>query len=196
MVVRAEGTLTGPDGTVLPMVLVRRGAAAAVETADGFRALVKPGKVVVLHGGRPRRGIPSLSIAGTDLLLEDLVPFTAGRLAVPQLSDDAPLGIAVTGAPAAPSAYALLVVTVDPTRMIPVRTKYYVGHISNLAKMRRDGDLVIVGARHWPTAITVEHFRPARITRLRLAWREAPELRPGLQALLGPPLLSTNPPPR
>lgn len=193
--VRADGTLTSPEGAVLALLLVRRGAATYVETADGFRAIAKPGKAVVLERGRPRRAAPSLPIAGSDLLLEDLAPFTAGRLAVPQLSDDAPLGIAVTGAPVAPSAYALLVVTVDPRRMIPVRTKYYVGHISNLAKMRRDADLVTVGGRHWPGTVSVEHFRPARTTRLRLAWREAPELRPGLGTLAGPSLLPASAPP-
>lgn len=194
VVVRADGELERPDGPPLPILLVRRGTAVYLEAGDGTRALLKPGKAVMAVGGIPQRVPPATVLANTDVLFEDLAPFTTRRLVMPQVSDDGPVGVAVTGEPRAPTAYALLVVTVDPERAAVVRAKYYVGSVTNLVKMRRDRELVDVGGRSWPDEITVEHFRPPRTTRLRLAWREAPELRIGLATLRGPGLLGAGGP--
>jgi len=191
VVVRGDGVLEPSEGPAVPIVLLRRGTAVYVEAAE-IRALVKPGKAYLPRAGKARRAPVTTPLGATGLVLEDLVPFTTGRLAVPQLSDDGPLGIAITGAPRPPTAYALLVVTVDPERAWPTRAKYYEGSISNLTKMRRDEDPVAAAGRLWPATITFEHFHPSRTTRLRLAWRAAPELRLGLQQLTGPSLLAAD----
>jgi hypothetical protein len=190
---RADGRLERPDAAPLPIVLATRGTSVYVETADGTRALVKPAKAVVSAGGRLRVAPPGTALAGSDVLLEDLAPFTATRLAVPQVSDDGPLGTAVTGAPVPPSAYVLVVATVDSDTAAVVRTKYYVDTVTNLVKMRRDGALADVAGRPRPAEIVVERFRPPRTTRLSLSWREAPGLSLGLAALRGASLLPPAP---
>lgn len=186
---RADGRLEPPDGPALPIVLATRGTAVYVETGDGTRALLKPGKALVLAKGRVTAAPPGAALAGGDVLLEDLAPFGTGRLQVPQVSDDGPLGTAITGAPPPPSAYVLLVVTVAPDTAAVVRTKYYTDTITNLVKMRRDGAIARVGGRPRPGEIAVERFRPPRTTRLVLAWRESPGLVVGPATLRGPSLL-------
>ena len=95
---------------------------------------------------------------------------------MPQVSDEGPTGMVVTGAPTPPTAYALLVHTIDPERAVIVRTKYYRDSVTNLVKMGRDDGFTQVGGRWRPGTIAVEAFRPEpRTTTLTLAWREAPD---------------------
>ena len=56
-------------------VLLARGRRVYLETRSGTRALLSPGKTVVLRGRRVVRAAPDAALAGTDLLLEDLAPF-------------------------------------------------------------------------------------------------------------------------
>jgi len=74
---------------------------------------------------------------------------------------------------APPSAYALVVLTIDPERKVIVQTKYYRDSISNLVKIRKDDDLTQVGGRWRPATIAIEGLRPPGTTRLGLLWREA-----------------------
>ena len=76
------------------------------------------------------------------------MPFTAGTLRFPQISDESPDQVVLTGAPARPSAYTLLVLTVEPDRGTVAKTQYYTGTVSNLVKLRRDGGWVRAGGGH------------------------------------------------
>ncbi len=173
---RADVQVKRGDGTPAAAVMLVRRHVVYLETRAGLRALIRPGKVVVLKAGRVERAPVGAPLDGTDLLLEDLVPFTVRRLAVPQVSDDGPAGVVVTGAPTPPSAYVLLVFTADPEHRAIVRTKYYRDTITNLVKMRRDGTFIDVGG-HWrPGVVDVEQFRPPSTTQLTLAWRPDPTL--------------------
>lgn len=164
------------DGAVVgEAVLLARGQRLYLETRGGARALLSPGKVVVARGRRLVRAPIGATLPGTDVLLEDLEPFGVGSLPVAQVSDENPLGVVVTGAPAPPTAYALVVLTIDPDRNVIVQTKYYRDSISNLVKIRKDDDFTQVAGRWRPGTIGVESLRPPSTTHLGLVWREAPD---------------------
>jgi hypothetical protein len=175
---RAEGQLERTDAEPLPIVLLTRDDAVYVEARDGVRILVKQGKAVAETKGDVREIPTSTALAASDILLEDLAPVSATRFEVPQVSDESPDAVVITGAPRSPSAYVLLVMTVEPERAVVERTKYYRETVTNLVKMRRDSEFALVGGRWRPGRIVVEQFRPPRTTRLTLTWKEAPEIGP------------------
>jgi len=150
--------------------------AVFVQVKDGVRALVRPGTVLLDDDGTAAPAPPATVVTG-DLVLEDLTPFTVASLAYPQVSDEGPSGTVVTSAPApaAKSPYALLVYTIDPERGAIRGAKYYEGSVSDLLKFRTD-ELVEVAGKPRPSVITLERVSPPRITRLRLKWREAPDV--------------------
>jgi Outer membrane lipoprotein-sorting protein len=156
-------------------ILLARGTRVYIETRSGTRALLSPGKAVVLHGTRIVRAAPGVGLEGTDVLLEDLEPFGERSLSTPQVSDETPERLVVTAAPTPPSAYVLLVHTIDRERDVILQTKYYRDSISNLVKIRRDDEFAQVGGRWRPATIAVQSFREPTSTRLSLAWREAPD---------------------
>lgn len=177
-------------------VLIGSRRVVYVETDRGTRALVRPGKVLLAQGDARPHAEKGAPLPGTDLLLEDLAPFTAGRLSVPQISDEGPTGVVVNAAPVAWSAYVLLVHTIEPERATIVRTQYYRDAVSELVKMRRDDGFVQVSG-HWrPTEVTVENFRDRSVTHLTLTWSPADDVPPAAFApagLRGRSLLGTAP---
>ena len=176
-------------------ILLGRGHTLYVEMRDGTRALLHPGKIVVTQQQRIGRSMPETPLEGTDLLLEDLVPFSAGLLKVPQINDEGPAGVVVSGAPSGPSANTLLVFTIDPERSVVGRTQYYRDSISNLVRVRRDDAFVLVGHRWRPGEITVDDLRQHTSTHMVVTWREAPDVDPTVftpAALRRAPLLAAN----
>ena len=172
---RADVRITR-DTATSRAVMLGRGRVLYFEVKEGVRALIHPGKALVQSGGRAAPAVMGLALPATDLLLEDLAVFTAATLRTPLVSDDSPAGVVVTGAPAYPSAYALLVYTIDRERRAIVRTQYYRGTTSNLVKIRRDGALIQLDG-HWrPGEVTVENLPEGTSTQLRLAWRAAPDV--------------------
>lgn len=185
---RADVTIE-PAGGAAPAraVFLGRGDALYVEVKDGLRALVR-GSEIAVAGGATAADAPSRALPGGNVLLGDLAVFRVTSLRFPQISDDGPAGAVVTGAPAGPSPYALLVRTIDRERSTVVKTQYYTGSVSNLAKIRRDRGFVRV-AGHWrPETIEVESLREGTRTKLALAWREAPD---APAALFEPPGLGS-----
>lgn len=182
---RADGQITRDGAAPVAIVLLARGDRVYLETSTGTRALIRPGRAVVRAAAGPVRAEPDAPLPDTDLLLLDLAPATAGDLAIPQVSDDGPAGVVVTGAPARPSAYVLLVETIDPEHRWVVRTKYYRDTVTNMVKMRRDTGLVEVAGRWRPGRIAVERFRPPSETTITLAWRDAPDAPPAVFTLAG-----------
>src|SRR5262245_42161425 len=102
---RADVHIERDGSAVGDAILLARGRRVYLETRAGTRALLSPGKVVVVRGGRVRRAAPDAGIEGTDILLQDLEPFGVGTLSVPQVSDEGPTGVVVTGAPKPPTPY-------------------------------------------------------------------------------------------
>ena len=163
----------GCEGAGRPAIFLGRDDALYVEVKDGQRALVRPGRVLVVRDGKTAEAASGQPFAGSDLFLEDLAVFVAASLKVPQISDDGPAGMVVTSAPSAPSAYALLVHTIDREQHAIVRTLYYRDLINNLSKTRRDTGWTEVGGSWRPAEITIESVRQGTKTHLALAWREA-----------------------
>ncbi|HJQ83735.1 MAG TPA: hypothetical protein VKA21_06660 [Candidatus Binatia bacterium] len=158
-----------------PAIFVARGDALYVEVKDGQRALLRPERILVARDGAPVEAAVGDAFADTDLLLEDLVPFTAASLKVPQISDDGPAGVVVTSAPTGSSTYALLVHTIDRERHAIVRTLYYRDLINNLSKTRSNRELARAGGGWRPGTIVAETLRRATKTTLTLAWRDVPD---------------------
>jgi hypothetical protein len=161
-------------------IFLGRGDALYVEVRDGQRALLRPGRMLVAKDGKAAEAAVGQAFGDTDLLLEDLVPFASGSLRVPQISDDGPAGVVVTAAPAGPSAYSLVVLTIERPRHAIVRTLYYRDLINNLSKTRRDADLKEVAGGWRPAEIVAESVRQATRTTLTLAWHDAADAPPAL----------------
>ena len=172
--VRIENTQDGKT-TSGAAVFIGRGHTLYVETQDGTRALVRPAKILVLGGTRAVRAKPGARLGATGVLLEDLVPVTPWMLKVPQVSDEGPTGTVVTGAPAFPSARALIVLTIMPDERVVSRAKLYEKSISDLASFWRNDEFVDVGGRPHPVRVAVDRLKEGATTRLELAWRAAPE---------------------
>lgn len=181
----------GGQTTVGQAVMIGNGRTIYVETRDGARALVRPGKIVVRTGVRIARAAPGMRLAGSDVLLEDLVVFTPHLLKVPQISDEQTTGIVLTGAPNPPSTRALLVLTIDPATFAVTRTKYYEGSISDLAAYRRNERFVDVEGHQRPTRVVVDRSGDRTSTQMTLAWRPVPETPRSLFGLSG--LRATSP---
>lgn len=156
-------------------ILLGRGDAVYVEVENGMRALVRPDGAWVATDGRPAPAAPDQSLGDTVVLLADLAVFDRRRLRTPQISDEGPTEIVLTAEPVPPSAYALVVHTVDPATARIVKTLYFQGSVGNLTKLRRDTGFSTVAGSERPTEIRVEALRQGVTTRLALRWREAPD---------------------
>jgi hypothetical protein len=172
---RADVHIERDDTPAGDAILLARGVRLYIETRSGARALLSPGKAVVLRGNRVVRAAPDAALEGTDVLLQDLEPFGVRSLSTPQVSDETPERLVVTAAPTPPSTYVLLVHIIDREQDVIVQTKYYRDSVSNLVKIRRDDEFSQVGERWRPATIAVQSLRDSTTTRLSLAWHEAPD---------------------
>ena len=150
--------------------------AVRLELPDGTRVLARRAKAITWGKGRLRRLDPGTRPAGLPLAVEDIVPFDASRLRMPQISDESPAGVVVTAAPSRRSNHVLLVFTIDPERNLVTKTQFYRDTINNMVALRRDADFVTVGERPRARATTIEDVVDNATTHWSFAWREAPEL--------------------
>lgn len=172
--VRADVTISRGDASSTAVLLLWRDV-LYLETADGFRALVRGGKAAVVDHGHAVRAPVRTQIPGTDVLVEDL-PFAGVRLSFPQIQDEGPDEVVVAGAPEGTSLYVLLVRSIDPERHVVATTKYYKDDIASLFKVRQDRAFTRVDD-HWrPGEVEVQDFTTQTTTRLTLAWKTAPDL--------------------
>jgi hypothetical protein len=146
-----------------------------LELRNGFRALVRPGKMLVHGTERVEVLKPGTKLGDTDFLVEDLMPVTRWLLKTPQVSDEGPTGTVVTGAPAHASTRALLVLTIDPEADTVTRTKYYEGSISNLIGIRRDETFADVGGHRRPTQVVLERTATGMTTTATITWQPVPD---------------------
>ena len=182
---RADVTIAcSPDCTPpkTHAVFVGRGETLYVEVAGGQRALLAPDGITVARDGKPAPAKTGEAFADTDILLEDLVPFTAASLKMPLVSDDGPAGTVVTAAPARASAYVLIVSTIDSAEHVVKRVQLYQDSIGNLTRIVRNGEWADVDGHKRPGEITLENVRKGITTKLTLAWRAMPDAPPALFA--------------
>ena len=171
---RADVTIVRGDARTSAVLLAWRNV-LYLETAGGYRALVRGSKDVIVQGGKVIQAPLRTLIPGTDMLVEDL-PFEGVPLRFPQIHDEAPDGVVVAGAPEGKSLYVLVVRTIDPERHVVLTTKYYKDDIATLFKIRQDRDFTQVDG-HWrPTGVEVQDFTDQSTTTLTLTWKVAPDL--------------------
>lgn len=167
-----------PDGTrTSALTIYGRRRTVRVETPDGLRALVKPGKCVAASGTGVPLAVREKVIGGSAFLLEDLAPFTAGGLRVPLISDEGPGGIVVAGEPLGPSPYVLLGYTIAYDRPVITAVKFYRWEVSNLTKMVHVHEWVQVGGDWRPRTVTLQDLGPGGdATTVTFTWHEQPDL--------------------
>jgi hypothetical protein len=171
-----------------------RGRVVRLETASGWRALVKASKVVVAASGKAPRAAMEAPVPGSALLVADFAPFVAGALRVPQISDDGPLGVVVTGEPRPPSPYALMVYTIGHDTPVVNTVKYYRWEINNLVQMTRVRQWTQVSAHHRPQVVDIQDIASGKTTTLTFTWEARPDLVAGPFVPSG--LANPMPPPR
>jgi hypothetical protein len=167
-----------PDGArTCDLTIYGRGRTVRVEGPDGLRALAKPGKCVAASETGAPVAVREKVIGGSAFLLEDLVPFTAGSLRVPLISDEGPGGIVVAGEPAGPSPYVLLAYTMADDRPVITAAKFYRWEVSNLTKMVHVREWVQVGGDWRPGTVTLQDLGPGGdTTTVTFTWHEQPDL--------------------
>ena len=163
-----------PPCRTVRAILLGKGDAVYLEVEGGLRALIRPTTVLVAEGGHVA-ATERARLGDTGLLVADLAVFDRRTLRIPQISDVGPNEVVVTAEPVAPSPYALLVYTIDPTTDRIVKTLYYQGSVNTLAKMRRDSAFTRVGDAPYPGELRVEDMRTATTSRFQLTWREVPD---------------------
>lgn len=178
--VRGDGQfeVTSPEGT-------RRDHVALLirPTADAFIELQQEGiKTLLLYTGGQgfyhKAGAPhaeifasAASFAESDFTREDLEPFQLSHYTQPRIADDSATELTVMLVPKA-SQYSLEVITFDREKKVPLKTLYYRDTLSNLVKMGRDSDYVLIGRKWMPTTISMETFKLRTRAAFTLHWGE------------------------
>jgi hypothetical protein len=163
---RAGLRIEPPQGPPVDLALLCWRDTVRIEQPEAARALIRHGKVLVPDGQTVRRAAPGQTVPGTDVALADLAIFTTRTLATPQISDEGPDGVVVTGAPAGPSPWVLVVRTIDPERHVVTKTQYYRDRVNNMVAIRRD-DGFTQFEDHWrPGTGTIDHLDGQPPTRL------------------------------
>jgi len=186
--VRADGelTVTTPDKTTTSqLVLIQRDA------NDLFLELRQPPLKALITGAGasayvlvgtakdPKDWPQKDALADSDFNREDLEPFVLDHYQTPRIVDESPDQVTVALFPKH-SQYSLLVFTFDREKKVPLKTMYYEETFSNLVKMRRDSDHVLIGRRWLPTKITMEQFALRTQSALQLSWTQDPPITPEL----------------
>lgn len=176
--VRADMTIELPDGTKDTAVVI-----VAPETkqsfvafrSTGWRALMPlgwgTGRVVKSTGDKPVDYGVDEPLAGTDLRAIEFFPFWDGDLSTAFISDSSRDEKTVTLYASDDVPYILFVITFDKTTLVPLSTKYFRDQMSNLVRLRRDSDHVMVGSRPRPQKIVITDYSENRTTKIDLTWR-------------------------
>ena len=172
--VRADLTMVRGDRTTTA-VLLGMGRSWYLETSSGFRALSHPHKQIVGSKGHPVRAGVRTIIPNTDWLLEE-ISFDGAQLAFPQINDDGPEGVVVSGEAVDKSLYVLLVRTIDPNRNVIINARYFKDDIATMMKNRDDDDFVQVDGHLRPQRVKIEDYVEHSITKITLTWHALPEL--------------------
>jgi hypothetical protein len=192
-----------------PQTLLRADVAVAVEGPQGKRstqaiALFAPGKEarwywqsrepalralvlgsdrkVLEQSGTTTQTVPiGVPIDALGISYEDLSRFIVDDFKTWQITDEGPDKILVGMFPAAESAYVYRAYTFDKEKTVPTKIQFYAKSLSNLAKLRLDGDHVLVGKKWLPTAMEIQNYADNTTTRLTFRWTQNATAPPELQ---------------
>ncbi|HEX7408973.1 MAG TPA: outer membrane lipoprotein-sorting protein [Candidatus Binatia bacterium] len=178
--VRGDGQfeVTSPEGTRRDQValVIRPAADAFIELQqEGIKTLLlyTSGQAFYRKAGATRGDnfAPDASFAESDFTREDLEPFRLSHYTQPRIADDSATELTVMLVPKV-SQYSLEVITFDRQKKVPLKTLYYRDTLSNLVKMGRHSDYVLIGRKWMPTTISMETFKLRTRAAFRLRWGE------------------------
>ncbi len=187
--VRADLEIVKGDGSKESALLIvdpERGRQLFATRGSGWRSLLP------LSWGEGQRANPSPAgpsslgtddpLAGTDLRGMEIFPFWKTDYRTAFISDDNRTEKTITVYMPEANPYTLLVLTFDRARMVPTMVKYYKDTMSNLVRLRRDSDFVMVGSRLRPRNVEIRDFSTATSTRLELSWSVLASVPDGLMS--------------
>jgi hypothetical protein len=170
--------VTSPEGTRRDQValMIRPAADAFIELQqEGIKALLLHASGQAFHskaGATQAESFASdASFAESDFTREDLEPFQLSHYTQPRIADDSATELTVMLIPKA-SQYSLVVITFDRQKKVPLKTLYYRDTLSNLVKMGRNSDYVLIGRKWMPTTISMETFKLRTRAAFTLRWGE------------------------
>lgn len=151
-----------------------------------WRALVplswkRSGKMVADAGKAPISFGVDDRLAATDLRAIDFFPYwTDSSYETAFISDNTRMLKTVTLYAPEKFPYILFVVTFNKEKLVPVATKYYVGAMNNLVRLRTDSEHVMVGARPRPQKIVINNYEDNTTTTYELHWKLLEAVPPGM----------------
>lgn len=122
---------------------------------------------------------------------EDLSRFVQSDFKLWQITDDSEDTVLVGGFSDTESAYLYRAYTLDKERAVALKAQFYAGSLNNLAKLRLDGDYVLVGKKWFPGTVTIQNFAESSTTTLHVRWSQAASAPP---ELLAPTSFAATPP--
>ncbi len=176
--VRADITIHNKDGAVEEAVLIvspqhKRQFFAFKST--GWRALMPVGwgigKAIKAAGDKPTACGVDEPLSGTDLRAMEFFAFWHTDYSTAFISDSNRLEKTVTLYAPDETPYILFVITFDKAKLVPLATKYYKNQMSNLVRMRKDSDHVMVGSRPRPQKIEIDDYAENTKTTIELSWK-------------------------
>ena len=121
-------------------------------------------------------------IADLGIAYEDLSRFIVDDFKLWQIADENSDVVLAGGHPAVESAYVYRAYTLDKTRTLALKVKFYAKTLNNLVKLRSDGDHVLIGKKWFPGTIEIENFPETSKATLTIHWSQAPNAPPELLA--------------
>jgi hypothetical protein len=178
--IRGDGELvtTSADGTTRQQIAVlqRPNGDLYLELRPiGLRALIPSSGEAMLSAAPGNAAAPfalDAPLAGSEFTREDLQPFNLARFGSPTIVDRNGAEMTVSLDPLKPSQYSLEAITFDRDKHAPVKVMLYKDTLSNLLKMRRDGDLVQLAGRWLPKTVSMENFPLRTTSTVTLSWSE------------------------
>jgi len=143
--------------------------------ASGWRALMpldwQQGTVVKGAGAAAQPFTADEPLAGTDLRAMEFFAFWKGDYSTAFVSDNNRTEKVITLYASKNLPYVLFVIAFDKSTLVPLNVKYYKDAMSNLVRVRKDSDHVMVGSRPRPSKIEITDYTENRTTSLELQWR-------------------------
>lgn len=175
---RADITVRHADDSVEEAVLIvspQHKRQFLAFKSSGWRALLPigwgTGKAIAEAGGKATAYGVDQPLGGTGLRAIEFFPFWQADYATAFISDSNRLEKTVTLYAPKSVPYVLFVITFDKAKLVPLAAKYYKNEMSNLVRMRKDSDHVMVGSRPRPQKIEINDYTENTKTILELSWK-------------------------
>ena len=180
---RADFTIELEDGKTESGVLIvdpERSAQFIALKSSGWRSLSplswETGTAVKASGKKPSEFGADERIGETDLRPIDAFAFWSVDFSSAYISDSTKNEKTVMLYAPDNHPYELYVLTFNKEKLVPVVSKYFKDSMSNLVRIRKDSDHVMVGARLRPQVVAFEDYDENRSSKVRLTWKKLAEI--------------------